>query len=688
VNAKGNRFSPKPPSTRRQEVSELLHGRKIVDGFRWLEDPNSPETKAWMVEETRYARTVLDALPGREQIEMELERLLSIGDLSLPVPRRGRFFFERRSGLQNQPVLYVRLVDGRERPLIDPNALNPAGTTSLDWWYSSWDGRRLAYGLSEHGDERSTLRVLDVDSGQDLGDTIANTRAASVAWLPDGSGFYYTRYPAPGEVPPGEEVYYRRVYLHALGLDPRNDPLVFGDGRDPTDWPSVSISPDGRYLFVTVNIGWDRSDCYIRAEDGKASAFKTVIESEPALTSGQVFGDTLYLLTNLDAPRYRLFSVDPIQPARNNWSLLVEESSEAVLEDVHIGKSRMLLAYLDHASSRLELRTTAGEKLGDAQTPGIGTVSGISGEWDSDDAYIAFTSFTIPPTIQHFELTSGTADTWDSVAAPMSDARIAVRQVLYPSKDGTSISMFLIGREGLPRDGSNPLILTGYGGFNISLTPSYSRTLSFWINRGGMYAVPNLRGGGEYGEVWHEAGMLQHKQNVFDDFIAAAEFLCDSGYTSTDRLACSGGSNGGLLVGAALTQRPNLFKAAVCSVPLLDMLRYERFQIARLWIAEYGSAQDEQQFEWLYSYSPYHHVADGTAYPAVLFLSGESDTRVDPMHARKMTARLQEASISGPVLLRVESEAGHGVGRPLDKTLAEQIDVWSFLCWQLGVAIG
>jgi prolyl oligopeptidase len=677
-----------PPRTRRDNVNESLHGQTISDPFRWLEDGDSPETRAWITEQTRYARKILDALPGRERISSELRRLLSIGDLSLPVPRGVRFIFERRDGLQNQPVLYLREPNVHDRPLIDPNRLNPTGTTSLDWWYPSLNGRLLAYGLSEGGDERSTLHIFDVDAGDDLPDRIPNTRAASVAWRPDGSGFYYTRYPVHGEVPAGEESYHRRVFYHQVGVDSGNDPLVFGEDRDSTDWPSVSLSPDGRYLFITVSRGWDRTDCYIREESDTPGPFQTVVEGELALTSGQVIGTTLYLHTNLDAPRYRLFAVDARRPNRSDWALLVEENPRAVLEDVHIGRGRMLLGYLERASSRLELRSMTGEWLGDVPTQGIGTVTGLSGEWDSDQAYFAFTSFAVPPMIQRCHLPTGEVSTWDKVLAPQTREPIEVQQVSYSSKDGTRVSMFVIARQGLPRDGTNPAVLSGYGGFNVSMTPAYSRALSLWLDRGGVYALPNLRGGGEYGEAWHAAGMLQNKQSVFDDFIAAAEFLCASGFTTTDRLACLGGSNGGLLIGAAITQRPDLFHAAVCAVPLLDMLRYQKFQIARLWIAEYGSADDPRQFEWLYRYSPYHRVSTGVSYPAVLFLSGESDTRVDPMHARKMTARMQESSTSGqPSMLRLESEAGHGAGRPIDKTLAEQVDVWSFLFWQLGVTM-
>jgi prolyl oligopeptidase len=676
------------PSTRRADVVETLHGQRLVDPYRWLEDASSSETQEWVESQNAYTRHVLDAAPGRDRIEQRLRELLSIGDISTPAVRQGRYFFERREGSQNQPVLYFRDGDGQDRSLIDPNALNPQGTTSLDWWYPSRDGSLLAYGLSEGGTEQSVLRILEVATGRELPETIPNTRAASVAWMPDSSAFYYTRYPAPGEVPEGEESYHRHVFLHRLGDDPKNDQAVFGEGRDPTDWPSVDLSPQGQYLLITVSRGWDRSDCYLRSEHPEPGPFVALIENEPVLSSAQSVDGRVYLHTNLDAPRFRLMAIDPARPERSEWAELVAEQTDAVLEDVHVGGGRIILNYLERAISRVSLHDLSGARLAELSLPALGSAGGVSGEWDGNEAFFAFASFTVAPTILRCSLPEGTISTWARVDAPDVSNEVEVRQVFYESRDLTPISMFVIGPRDLELDGSHSAVLTGYGGFNISMTPGFSRTLLFWLERGGIYAVPNLRGGGEYGEAWHQAGMLANKQNVFDDFLAAGDFLCRSGYTSRDRLAISGGSNGGLLIGAAITQRPELFKAAVCAVPLLDMLRYHRFQIARLWIAEYGSADDPEQFEWLSRYSPYQHVEDGVSYPAVLLLSGESDTRVDPLHARKMAARLQAATASGlPVLLRIETEAGHGAGRPLDKTLAEQTDVWAFICWQLGVPV-
>lgn len=678
-----------PPAARQGDTVELLHGHEVVDPYRSLEDGTDPETIAWAEAQDAYTRGLLNQVPGRDRIEARLRELLSVGSISSPAVRGRHCFYLRREGEQNQPVLYWREEqNGEERVLLDPNQLDPEGTTALDWWYPSRDGCLLAYGLSYGGDERSVLHVRDVASGADLADVIPQTRAASVAWLPDGSGFYYTRYPAPGEVPDNEANYHRRIFFHRLGVDLSEDRLIFGQGRDPEDWPSVQLSSDGRYLLVTVSRGWGRTDVYLRDENAGPGPFVPLIEGEAVLSSGQVAGGRLYLHTNLDAPRYRLFLIDPAQPDRSSWRQLVPEREDAVLEDAAVIAGRLFLAYLQDASSRLEVRDLDGGSPIELRLPALGTVDALTGEWDGKEAFWGFQSYTMPPSVYRYEPESGATTEWARVVAPLNSEEYDLRRVLYPSRDGTQISMFVVHRKGLLLDGNNPTLLTGYGGFNISLTPGFSRSTFFWLERGGVYAVANLRGGGEYGEGWHQTGMLSKKQNVFDDFIAAAEHLISSGYTRPERLAILGGSNGGLLVGAALTQRPDLFRAVICAVPLLDMLRYDQFQIARLWIPEYGSPDDAEQFEWLAAYSPYHHVRDSVVYPAVLLLTGSNDSRVDPMHARKMAARLQAANGgSNPVLLRVESEAGHGAGRPLSKTLAEQTDEWSFLCWQLGVPL-
>jgi prolyl oligopeptidase len=627
---------------------------------------------------------VLDALPGRSAIRERLRRLFAIGVVAAPSVRRGRYFHQKRAGEQEQPVLYVRDgVDGADRVLLDPAARGRDGTTALDWYYPSPDGRLVAFGVSEGGSEMSTLRLLEVDTRRELELAIPWTRACSLAWLPDASGFYYTRYPEPGSVAAGEENYRRRVFLHALGSPWQDDSLVFGADRPPEDWPTVELSPDGRFLAVAVTRGWTRTDVYLL--DRVERRWSTVVEGREALFGVTPRDHALYLHTNLDAPRYRLLVADPRRPDAESWRELIAEGDH-VLEAVAVVGDRIVAVRLQDASSRLGLHDLEGRELGAPELPTLGSIDAVAGEWDGHEAFFGFSSFTLPPAVHRIDLARSVVEPWDRVEADVDPDAYAVRLVRYPSRDGTLVSMFLVQRRERPADGSGAAVLTGYGGFNISLAPAFGRSLLLFLERGGLYAVAHLRGGGEYGERWHRAGMLERKQNTFDDFSAAAEHLIAEGHAARDRLAILGGSNGGLLVGAALTQRPELFRAVVCQVPLLDMLRYHLFRIARLWIPEYGSADEPAAFGWLRAYSPYHHVTVGARYPAVLFTTGESDSRVDPMHARKMAARLQHASASGrPVLLRVEARAGHGQGKPVSKLLDEWTDVWAFLFAELGV---
>jgi prolyl oligopeptidase len=678
---------PLYPPTSGGDEAEILHGESIPDPYRWLEQGDDPRTQAWTASQNALTESLLAAVPARARLRARLDELLSIGALSTPEPVAGRYFYQRRDGRQNQPVLYVREGrDGEDRVLIDPNRLDAQGTTALDWFYPSEDGRLLAYGLSENGSEQSLLHVLEVDSGAPLPDRIPRTRSADLAWLPDGSGFYYTRYPAGGDVPAGEEHYHRSVFFHRLGTDSAGDPLIFRPA-EKEHWPGVGLSPDGRWLVIGVARTFDQTDLYL--QDLVAGTPPVPVAKDvPATFDGEVVRGRLYLRTNLDAPTYRLYVVEPERPAREGWREIVPPRADAVLDGFRITGSTLALSYLERAASRLRLADLEGNGVREVALPTIGSLFGLSGEWDGDELYYGFTSYTVPPTVYRLALPAGTTELWRRVDADLDPSRYEVRQVGYPSRDGTEVTMFVVHRSGLPRDGANPVYLSGYGGFNVSMTPAFSRSLLLWLERGGVVAIPNIRGGGEYGEAWHQGGMLGHKQNSFDDFIAAAEWLIRERYTKPERLAAAGGSNGGLLMGAVLTQRPELFGAVVIQVPLLDMLRYHRFLIARLWIPEYGSAEDPEQFRWLRAYSPYHHVRDGVRYPAVLLATAESDTRVDPMHARKMAARLQAATSSDrPVLLRLEARAGHGAGKPLNKVLDELTDTWTFVFWQLGVEV-
>ena len=666
----------------------MRHGVEVRDPYRWLEDGDAEEVRRWSEAQGRHTRAALDAIPFTAAIRERLRVLFSIGLVSAPAIRGDRYFHQRRTGDQEQPVLYLRQGrEGEDRVLLDPARFAEDRTSALDWYYPSDDGRLLAYGVSEGGSEKSVLRILDVDTGRDLADVIPFTRACSLEWRPDGSGFFYTRYPEPGSVPPGEENYRRRVYEHVLGRDWREDPLVFGADRPPEDWANVHLSPGGRWLAVSVSRGWTRTDVYLRDLASPDSPFVTVIEGLDAIFGVDVRNDRLYLQTNLDAPRSRLVAADLEHPGRETWRDVLPEGPD-VLEGTALIGDWIVAVWLRDASSRVTLHARDGTLLHEVALPVIGSVAGLTGEWDGREAFLGFTSYAVPPTVYRLALPDPALELWARAPGEVDADRFRVRLVHYPSRDGTLVSMFLVDARDRPTDGRGAALLTGYGGFNISHTPAFGRGVIQFLEKGGLYAVAHLRGGGEYGEDWHRQGMLDRKQNVFDDFLAAADFLLQQGHAGRGRLAIMGGSNGGLLVGAALTQRPGLFRAVVCQVPLLDMVRYHLFRIARLWIPEYGSADDPEAFRWLHAYSPYHHVRDGTPYPAVLITTGESDSRVDPLHARKMAARLQAATSSDhPILLRLETRAGHGQGKPLSKTLEEWTDVWVFLFSELSLAI-
>jgi len=693
------------PKAELRPVEENFHGTKVVDNYRWLEDGASPETQKWVAEEMAYTRDVLDPLSGREAIHKRLTELLSIGSVGVPQIGGKYYFYTRREGMQNQPVLYVREgIEGKDRVLVDANQLSADGTIALDWFDPSEHGKYVVYGTSQSGSEMSTLHILETATGKLLSDTIERTRAASIAWELDNSGFYYTRYPKKGDVPEGQEMYNRHVFYHLLGTDPATDPLIFGEGRDPEDWPSVNLDNDGRLLLITVSQGWTKTELFLM--DLKAGTPPTRITTgKNFLYSGSVYNGRLYIVTNEDAPRYRMFVAEAGDYERDNWTEIIPQT-DAVLQGAAEWGGKIFAQYEQNASSQLKIFDLNGTKLRDLVLPALGTVFGSSGKWNHDEIFYGFQSFTTPPAIYRVELKPVNVETkpqgpsgdivgltslWTKVDAPSIDpTAYEVQQEWCNSKDGTRVPMFVVYKKGLKKDGKNPTLLTAYGGFNVSLTPSFSRSAYLWMEHGGVYAVANLRGGAEFGEDWHRAGMLEKKQNVFDDMIAAAEHLISEKYTDKDHLAIQGGSNGGLLMGAMITQRPDLFRAVVCQVPLLDMLHYQDFQIAKLWIPEYGSAENAEQFKWLYAYSPYHHVKAGTEYPAILFMTADTDTRVDPLHAKKMAALMQASAKNGssrtrPILLRIESKAGHGAGKPVTKQIEEFTDLYEFLLWQLGV---
>ena len=683
------------PVARPGAVRETVHGVVVGDPFRALEDERSPDTRAFVAREDAKLKAYLGAVPGREGLEKDIGAVLHVGNVQAPTvtvvqPGKLRYFHTKRQGTENQPTLYVR--DGHagaDRPLIEAASLSSDGTVSLDWWYPSWEGGFVAWGRSESGSEESTLVIRDVATGKDLPDRISRTRHASVAWLPGGKAFFYSRYPAPGTVPAGDERYSPRIYKHVVGQDPDKDELVFGSGRDKTDIPQVATSPNGRWLVAFVHEGWSKNEVYLKdLKDPKAKWVEVAVKTE-ALFEPIVRDDKLYIMTNDGAPRYRLFAVDYAAPDRTRWKEVLPEGPD-VLTDVDVTPDGYVANYLHDASSRVVVLGEGGKLKQEIALPGIGTAN-VATPRVGGETFVSFVSFVTPPRVLRVDLKAKKAEAaaptvWDQVAGDFAEPGVTVKRVTATSKDGTPVPMFIVAKDA-PGGGPRPTLLWGYGGFNVNQTPAFSSRALVMAKRGGVFASAVLRGGGEMGEAWHRAGMLDKKQNVFDDFIACAEELVRSGVTTSEKLAIGGGSNGGLLTSVAVTQRPELFRAALSLVPLTDMVRYTRFQIAKLWIPEYGDPERPADFGWLYAYSPYHHVAkEGARYPAVLFATAESDTRVDPMHARKMAARLEEAQLAKehPVLLRVEAKAGHGAGKPTAKVLAQTVDEMSFVLHELG----
>lgn len=677
---------------------------EVPDPYRWLEGDNSdpaemgkvtPEVAAWTEAQNTYTRAVLDALPGRQALEDRLRPLMEVGNVSAPTVRANRYFFSRREGRQNQPVIYWREgYRGQDHVLIDPAQLDPTGLTTVEWISPSNTGRHVAYGTYRAGDENTTLHLLDVDSSTRLDLEIPNkTQAAQ--WLPDNSGFVYQNLRNP------DDPYSGQVLFHRLGTQVAADPVLFRQiSRDEnealsTTWgPTGRLSRDGRWLLLGYWVDTRSNDAWLV----DFAAYLTTGRLERRVVSvgttghvaGTVIDDTLYLHTTKGAPKGRIVTAPAAHPGEATWREIVAERPDAVLEAATMAAGHIVVTWLRSASNEVEVFDMQGRSLGLVSQPGIGSV-GVTTEEERTEAFLTFTSFNYPTTIFRFDVTNpaGDLELWERPPVPVDPSMVAVEQVWYPSKDGTRISMFLVSRKGLQLNGRNPTLLYGYGGFNVSLTPSFSAVRFPWFDDGGVLAIPNLRGGGEYGDEWHAAGMLDRKQNVFDDFVAAAEWLITNHYTSSERLAVAGGSNGGLLTGVMVTQRPDLFRAAIAAVPLLDMLRYHLFSMARYWVPEYGSSENPSQLEMLAAYSPYHHVRPGTPYPAVFLTAGEHDTRVHAMHARKMAAALQDRTTSNPserpVLLWVDRDSGHGQGKPLNLQLRDVVDQRIFTMWQLGM---
>ena len=686
------------PAARRLDLTEELSGHRVSDPYRWLEDAGSAERAGWLAAQARLFDAAKAGWPGRGWFEERVRSLLAVGYAGTPAWRGARCLFTRREPGQEHGVLYVAEGSGDSAEvlvLVDPMAIDPSGLTTLDAWQPDKEGRLLAYQLSAGGDEEALLRVLDVGTGNVADGPIDRVRYTNVAWLPGGKAFYYTRRLAASAVPEGESQYHRRVYLHQVGTPADEDVLIFGSGRDKTDYYSVSVSRDGRWLAISASRGTaPRNDLWLAdlsSSDPSEPELRVVQEGVDAQTSVRAGRDgLLYLFTDRAAPRGRIAVASPSAPDLADpsaWRELIGEDPEAVLhgyailDGTELSRPVLVVSWMRHALSEISVHDLAsGARLADVALPGFGTAGGLSERPEGGhEAWFGYTDYTTPPGVLRFDARDSSVSTWAAApgSAPVPD--VTARQVTYESADGTPVRMLVIsgtpfvsgapvvsGASGSsagpgPGPGPRPAILTGYGGFDISLTPGYSPNVLAWVSAGGVYAVANLRGGSEEGEEWHRAGMLDRKQNVFDDFRCAAQTLITEGWTTSAQLAISGGSNGGLLVGASLVQAPSLYAAVICSAPLLDMVRYERFGLGQTWNVEYGTASDPEQLEWLLSYSPYHHVVPGTAYPAVLFTVFTNDTRVDPMHAYKMCAALQYATSSSlPVLLRAEDKVGHG----------------------------
>lgn len=668
------------PESRTVDAADTLHGVSIRDPYRWLEDGSSPEVKAWMKAQDELTRARLAALPERDAIAARLRELFYVDSISAPIKRGGRVFYTRRHATKEKAVVYWKEgKGGAEKVLFDPNGWSADGSVSLGDWQVSWDGRKAAFQEKRNNSDEATLYVLDVESGKrsDV-DVIAGAKYASASFTPSGDGFYYTWLPVDPKIPVADRPGFAEVRFHRLGQDPAKDEVVRERTGDPTSFLGAGLSKDGRFLQLVVSHGWTSNDVYFKDLKGAASDWTPLAVGIQAHFEVDTFGGRLFVKTDDGASRSRVFSVDPARPARKDWVEVVPERKDATLEAFSILGGHLVLSYLRNAASEVEIRALDGSGPRTLALPGIGSVGGPVGLPDDDEAYFSFQSFTTPVEIRSLSIRSGRTDLYARVKVPVDPAPYTVDQVFFPSKDGTRISMFVVRRKDLKKDGSARTLLYGYGGFLSSETPLFTASIFPWLERGGVYAVANLRGGGEYGEEWHRDGMLLKKQNVFDDFVAAGEYLIEKKITSPDRLVIRGGSNGGLLVGAALTQRPDLFRVALCGVPLLDMVRYHLFGSGKTWISEYGSADDAAQLKALYAYSPYHHVKAGAKYPATLLLSADSDDRVDPMHARKFAAALQAASTGGPVLLRIERNAGHGGADMLKSAVESRADEYAF----------
>ena len=680
------------PAARKTDTVDDYHGVKVADPYRWLEDDNAEETKAWVKAQNEITFGYLKSIPERDKIRERLAALWNYERFGLPSEQGGKYFFSRNSGLQNQSVLFVAdSLQGEPRELIDPNAFSKDGTVSLTETTVSEDGNLIVYGTSKGGSDWEEYRVRDVATGKDLPDLIEWVKFSSASWAKDGSGFYYSRYPeTKRDAKLTAENKNQTLYFHKIGTPQSEDKVVYARPDKP-DWGIHGfVTDDGKYLGIHLSEGTDPKNRFFYLDLQSAEA--KVVELLPDFDAeysfiGNVNG-RFYFRTNQSAPKYRVIAIDVANPSHDNWKEVVPEGPYKLETATMVG-GQIFCEYLKDAKSAVRAHDLDGKHIRDVELPGIGSVGGFSGRMEDKETFYAFTGFTSPTRLYRYDIATGTSTLWKKPDVKFDSDAFETKQIFVTSKDGTKVPVFVVGKKGFDKNGPHPCLLYGYGGFDISLTPSFSTGRAVWMEMGGLFAMANLRGGGEYGQEWHEAGTKLRKQNVFDDFIAAAEGLIAKGFTTTPQLAIQGGSNGGLLVGACVTQRPDLFGAALPAVGVMDMLRFHKFTIGWAWKSDYGSSENAQEFKALYAYSPLHNLKPGTRYPATLVLTADHDDRVVPAHSFKFAARLQEcqAKDGPPVLIRIETSAGHGAGTALNKVIEQTADEWAFLLKALGMKL-
>jgi prolyl oligopeptidase len=671
------------PATRRDDVVDVLHRVPVPDPYRWLEDVDSPETASWVKRENRLTFAYLKRLPARERIRERLTKLWDYERFSLPVRRGGRCFLTHNTGLQNQSVLFrLDSLDGEMHCLLDPNTLSKDGTVALSVWEPSEDGQLLAYGLSEAGSDWQTFHVRDVETGTDLSDDLRWAKFSGASWTKDGQGFFYSRYDEPK---PGDELqdtnYYQKLYYHRLGTPQSEDPLIY-ERPDQKEWGFAGVvTDDGRYLVIYVWHGTERENgiFYRDLTVPEAPVVELLNEFDAAYDVTGNTGSVFYLVTDLEASNQRVIAIDVQHPEREHWREVIPEASDAI-ESASFINGRFLVSYLHDAYNLAKVFREDGSPEREIPLPGLGAIMGFAGRQRDRDAFYMYSDFVTPGTVFRYDTETGDNTVFRRPQVGIDPDDYVTEQVFYHSKDGTRVPMFIVRRKDVQPSPDTPCLLYGYGGFDAAMTPWYSSSVVVWLERGGVYALANIRGGGEYGTAWHDGGRKLQKQNCFDDFIAAAEWLIANGYTSTPKLAIGGASNGGLLTGACLTQRPDLFGAVWIDVGVLDMLRFDKFTIGWAWVSDYGSPDDPEAFKALLAYSPYHNLRPGTRYPATFITTADHDDRVLPAHSLKFAAALQAAQGGdAPTLVRIETRAGHGGGKPTDKEIAESADVWAFL---------